>query len=135
MGFLDSIKQLVAELQGQKKKPAPKPKAKGGGKAFHSKIAGASYYQSALKRCHKGERLQLVREPHNPHDHNAIAVHGQAKQLIGYLNKGLAAELAPLMDRGVWIEASISELTGGVKGKPTIGCNIYLRYDKTQGRK
>lgn len=43
--------------------------------------------------------LTLKREPNNKYDKNAIAVcYGRP---LGYVPRGLAAEIAPLMDRGV----------------------------------
>jgi hypothetical protein len=95
---------------------------------FHSNIAGTSHYQDALRRCKAGERLWLLREPNNPYDTNAVSVWGQAGELIGYINRELAVDLAPQMDRGVWIEVTISELTGGTPDNPTLGCNIYLEF-------
>jgi hypothetical protein len=41
----------------------------------------------------------LVREPKNPHDPNAIRVE-VAGCLLGYVPRGHAKDLAPLMDRG-----------------------------------
>lgn len=39
----------------------------------------------------------LVRESHNPHDKNAIAVYGHGRK-VGYVSQGKAASLAPLLD-------------------------------------
>lgn len=100
---------------------------------FHSKIAGTPNYQDALKKCKEGERLWLLREPNNPYDPNAISVWSQSKEIIGYIKRDLAADLAPQMDRGQWIEVKISELTGGTADKPTIGCNIHMTFDQVQG--
>ncbi|KIZ03612.1 hypothetical protein MNEG_4344 [Monoraphidium neglectum] len=42
----------------------------------------------------------LVREPANPDDQNAVAVHNKLGDRVGYLPRELAALLAPLMDTG-----------------------------------
>lgn len=99
---------------------------------FHSKIAGASNYQDAIKHCKAGERLWLVREPNNPYDRNAISVWNQGKELIGYIGKDLAADLAGQMDRGQWIEVTVSELTGGTPDKPHVGCNIHITFQQVE---
>jgi integrase len=41
--------------------------------------------------------------------------------------------LAPRMDKGQWIEATIAEFTGGTPDKPTIGCNIHITYEHIEG--
>jgi HIRAN domain len=96
---------------------------------LHSKLAGTTNYQDALKKCKRGDGLWLLREPKNPYDPNAISVWSQSKELIGYIKKDLAAELAPQMDRGQWIEVKIANLTGGTPDKPTIGCNIHITFE------
>jgi hypothetical protein len=50
------------------------------------------------------DRLIAIREPENPYDENAIAVYvekmnGERKS-VGYINRGLAAQLAPEIDEG-----------------------------------
>src|SRR5689334_4036075 len=61
-----------------------------------------------------GEAVAFAREPHNPADANAIAVHDLAGRRIGYLDRELAADLAGLVDRG------LIRLTGrlGQPGEP-----------------
>jgi single-stranded-DNA-specific exonuclease len=56
--------------------------------------------------------LELRREPNNPHDANAIAVHYGNLQL-GFFNKRLAAHIAPLIDAGARYRARVASLTGG----------------------
>jgi single-stranded-DNA-specific exonuclease len=53
----------------------------------------------------------LRREPLNPHDRHAIAIHYGNLQL-GFFNKRLAAHIAPLIDAGARYRASIASLTG-----------------------
>ena len=45
-----------------------------------------------------GSPLELCRDPDNPHDPNAIAVH--AGEQVGWVPRELAAELAPKLDAG-----------------------------------
>jgi single-stranded-DNA-specific exonuclease len=58
-----------------------------------------------------GASLELHREPENPHDPNAIAVH-YGNLRLGFFNKRLAAHLAPLIDAGARYRARIASLTG-----------------------
>ena len=47
-----------------------------------------------------GGQVDFVREPDNPADANAVAVHDQAGRRIGYLFREIAAEYAALLDLG-----------------------------------
>ncbi|MBV9332382.1 MAG: DEAD/DEAH box helicase [Candidatus Eremiobacteraeota bacterium] len=81
---------------------------------FHTKIAGVSFEgrQDIIAGLHAGAPLQLLRQPNNPHDANAIAVHYGDLQL-GFFNKRLAAHIAPRLDEGVRYTARVASLTGG----------------------
>jgi hypothetical protein len=48
--------------------------------------------------------VELVREPKNPHDANAVAIH-QDDVHIGYFNRGMARGLAKVLDRGDVLQA------------------------------
>jgi hypothetical protein len=154
MGFRDFLKKL--NTIGAPAQPAPppgpppgppkkKPLAKKPSasrvidvhtkKDFYSSLAGESHYQGALRNCEEGERLWLHREPDNPYDPNAISAWNQSKQLIGYIKRDIAADLAEQMDRGQWIEVTIANLTGGTPDKPTIGCNIHITFERLSYRR
>jgi hypothetical protein len=67
-------------------------------------VAGAgSHHADALagEAVAPGQPLELRRDPGNPHDPNAIAVHpfGGGEQ-VGWVPRELAAELAPELDAG-----------------------------------
>ncbi len=93
---------------------------------FHTKIAGVSFEgrQDVIAGLRAGAELELRREPNNPHDPNAIAVHYGALQL-GFFNRKMAAHLAPLIDAGARYRARIASLTGGSKEKHR-GVNIFV---------
>src|SRR5580700_797209 len=80
---------------------------------FHTKIAGVSFEgrQDLIAGLHAGAPLELHRQPQNPYDGNAIAVHYGNLQL-GFFNKRLAAHIAPLIDAGARYVARIASLTG-----------------------
>lgn len=65
-------------------------------------IVGSSFCPGAsswLPRLKAGQQLRLAREPTNKYDPNAISIHVFAQRL-GYVPRGLAVELAPIMDAG-----------------------------------
>lgn len=48
--------------------------------------------------------VELVREPDNPYDRNAVAIHQDGQQ-VGYFNKGMSAGLAKVLERGDELQA------------------------------
>lgn len=73
-------------------------------------IVGSSFHPGAsawLPRLKAGQQLRLAREPTNQYDINAISVH-VFQQCLGYVPRGLAAELAPIMDAGGTVAAAKS---------------------------
>lgn len=92
---------------------------------FYSKIVGVTFdnRQQYVRRLVAGQELRLVRDSANPYDHNAIAVYDGPHQL-GFLRKEVAESLAPEMDRGVRVRASVEEVTGQDYGN--YGANIKV---------
>ena len=76
-----------------------------------SPLAGFRYYAAAQvwEELRVGDGLELVREPDNPHDANAIAVAWRGRKL-GYVPKRDNAALAWGLDRGERLQARISRL-------------------------
>ena len=70
------------------------------GSRICTRVAGVTFNgrQSVIARLTIGEEILLKREPTNPYDCNAIRVERQNGQQIGYLNRYLAATLAPFFD-------------------------------------
>jgi len=65
---------------------------------------GTSHYPKA--RLALGKPVRLVREPYNPHDASAIAIHTETgTRPFGYVNKQNAARLAKLIDGGASLSA------------------------------
>ena len=79
-------------------------------------VRGISFYETAvlLSDTSPGQPLELVREPDNAHDKNAIRVHSGGK-LIGYVNKQMASRLARRMDSGLELDAI--SLAGSRRGR------------------
>lgn len=71
------------------------------------KIVGIRYYKGIAR---EGEYVNLVREPTNPYDRNAIRVDNMGGEKVGHVAKEAAAVLAPAMDQFVsqiQVDASI----------------------------
>lgn len=90
-------------------------------------VAGTSFRDGAtelLQRLQPKHALTLRRELKNKKDENAVAVYRHDKQL-GYLPRGLAAEIATLMDFGVEIKCA--------KSSPALDCVCALSFDFDYG--
>ncbi len=92
-------------------------------------IVGESHYQDAVRRCREGDRVLLKREPDNPHDANAVAVLRESGEQIGHLSRDHAEWVAEVMDKGRQVEAKITRITGGTRGKPNRG--VVIDVDTT----
>ena len=99
---------------------------------FHTKLAGVTFEgrQDVIAGLRAGAALELRRQPGNPHDRNAIAVHYGNFQL-GFFNKKLAAHIAPLIDAGTRYRARIASLTGGsvAAEAKNRGVNIFVERE------
>jgi hypothetical protein len=67
------------------------------GSRICTRVVGVTFNgrQAVIARLYAGEEILLKREPTNPYDRNAISVERQNGQQIGYINRYLAATLAP----------------------------------------
>lgn len=84
---------------------------------FTSTIAGSNFRpaeaKAALDNCVVGDTLQLVRDPSNEYDMNAIKLvledDGQ-EHFVGFVARKDNQRIAELMDAGAEFEAAITEL-------------------------
>ena len=81
--------------------------------ALGSTIVGVRYYTGVV---HVGEYVDLVREPRNAYDANAVRVDNLRRTQVGHLPRGLAAVLAPLVD-GRYGGASRTLLEAEITGR------------------
>jgi single-stranded-DNA-specific exonuclease len=101
---------------------------------FYTKLAGVSFEgrQDRIAGLRAGAELELVREPANSADPNAIAVRYGALQL-GFIKRGIAKHLAPAIDAGARYRARVESLTGGPSSGPGParhrGVNVYVWRD------
>lgn len=120
-------------------KPEKKQPKKDDSVHFYSKIYGTSQRnrdgtsrQAAIrKHCYPSAPLDLIREPQNKHDSNAIAVFYDDSQL-GYLSADVAWEYAQRIDNGtIKLSARIEDITGGTSDSKTLGVNIRIQVQNT----
>ena len=92
-------------------------------KVIQSKITGVTFgnTQKILSRLtrytHKEVTAELIREPENKYDINAIAVTVSVKESkavkIGYLPRDLAQYLSKILDKGLTLKTTFKGITGG----------------------
>ena len=94
---------------------------------FVTKILGVSFEgrQDIVAGLRSGDELELVREPENAYDANAIAVRFGSLQ-VGFLRRQIAKHLAPVIDGGERYYAVVTDRTGGVDGR-NYGTNVVVR--------
>jgi hypothetical protein len=92
-----------------------------------SALAGFRYGEAAEVWPHlaAGEPLELVREPDNPHDANAVRVEWRGRKL-GYVPRSENGALAWAMDRGEALRARVSRLAEHAKSRRRIEFEVYI---------
>ncbi len=75
--------------------------------------------------------ITLEREPDNRYDPNAIRIvvhiHSiRRRTVIGYVPKGLARELAKVIDMGIQVKASLMQIIGGYSYKESLGALVNI---------
>lgn len=91
---------------------------------YSEKVVGVSFEnpdgtsrQKLISKMSEGEAIQLVRDPDNPKDRNAIKVLNKDSRQVGFIDKFRVQELAPQMDSGYEVEAWVESITGGETGE------------------
>ena len=69
--------------------------------------------QQVAEKCSPGDPLVLVREPENPYDDLAVAVHTVGNAQLGYLGGHLAHQVTDALESGRRVSAAIINVTGG----------------------
>lgn len=92
-----------------------------------SPLAGFRYAEAAAvwPRLRQGDALELVREPDNPHDANAVRVDWHGHKL-GYVPRRENAAVAWGLDRGAPLRARVSRLAEHPNPARRIGFEIYI---------
>jgi single-stranded-DNA-specific exonuclease len=94
--------------------------------SFHTKLVGVTFdgRQEIVSRLREGAPLRLARQSSNEHDPNACALYDPHGDHVGYLNRRLAAVLAPAIDNGVEYDVEITDVTGGEER--STGVNVLM---------
>ncbi len=102
--------------------------------AFFTKLAGVTFEgrQEVVGRLRPGAPLRLERQPDNPHDASACALFDSLGDSVGFLNRRLAAVLAPAIDGGADYDVSVADVTGGQDGE-SLGVNVLVERRRTTG--
>jgi hypothetical protein len=92
-----------------------------------SPLAGFRYHAAAAvwSELRVGDRLELAREPANPHDGNAVVVLWQGRKL-GYVPRRENAALAWALDRGTLLRARISALEAHANPARRVRFDVYV---------
>jgi len=92
-----------------------------------SPLAGFRYHEAPawFPELRIGDRLDLVREPDNPHDPNAVRVDWRGRRL-GYVPRRENSALAWAMDRGEPVSARISTLRAHRNPRLRIEFEVYI---------
>lgn len=102
---------------------------------FYFHAHGTTYgdRQAVIRRCVRGEQLQLVREPENPYDRNAIRICRLNGEDLGYVPRDNTAELALKMDAGQQIRAEVDWLNSPTEEFQRFGLKVRVGVLKDQG--
>ena len=93
----------------------------------NSPLAGFRYHAAAevWRELRVGDRLELAREPANPHDANAVAVLWRGR-VLGYVPRRENAALAWGLDRGTPLRARISVLAEHPNPARRVRFEVYV---------
>lgn len=100
---------------------------------FFTKLVGVTFdnRQETIVQLEENEMLVLRRDPLNEYDPSAISVYvPRLDKQIGFLNKELAAALAPAIDGGEEYRVALGSITGGDGGR-SYGVNVELSRTQT----
>ncbi len=66
-----------------------------------------------ISQLRVADPVRLIRQPHNPHDENAVLVCDAQNRELGYLKRDVVSWFAPMLDRGVAVSANVHVLLSG----------------------
>ena len=94
-------------------------------KTYPIGIVGEASYQAAIGRCFEGQRVQILREPDNPYDPEALAVVTDIGETIGYIARDCWLQSA-IHEEGRGCEAIIKEIASAGAGKRGVVIDVNL---------
>ena len=107
---------------------------------FNTAIVGVTHRnsdgrsrQTLIASCRVGENIQLIPDPSNPYDENAIIVCRMNGNLLGFIRRELAEQMKMTDDMSKMV-AQVEALTGGTSSQPTRGIVIRLARSRNAAR-
>ncbi len=83
-------------------------------------LVGEANYQAAIASLSAGDPVTIQPEPDNPHDPRALRCTDLTGATIGYIERDSWLTRA-MIDQNTPVAASVEQIIGGVKGKPSRG--------------
>ena len=108
------------------KKPRGKRKDEQRHFYFHAHGTTQGDRQAAISHCVRGEQLQLVREPEDSYDRNAIRIRRLNGEDLGYVPRSNAAELALKMDAAQQVRAEVDWLNSPTEEFQQFGLKVRV---------
>ena len=71
-------------------------------------------------------QVELIREPGNLFNQNAVKIVINRKTVIGYVPRGFTSGLTVVMDAGLKVKAELLQIIGGYSYKENYGCLINI---------
>jgi len=86
--------------------------------------------QDELRRCQRGERITLVREPTNEFDPRAVAIYSCRGVQLGYLSADHCGWIGSKIDRDEYlVQAVVERIKGAHLDGATLGLVILINLD------
>lgn len=100
-----------------------------------SPLAGFQYYEGKdlWNMMRVGDTLQLLREPQNTHDGNAVRVLWR-NEMLGYIPRRENSDVARQMDRGAAVKARIVKLKEARNPWQRIEFEVYVELTPVKSR-
>jgi len=98
------------------------------GNKFTTKVVGVTFdgRQNTIRKLHVGEALNLVREPSNPHDPNALKVLRISGEQVGYIDRQLAKSLSAKLRSTNQYTVRVLKIIGDPSRGQSLGVVIQL---------
>lgn len=123
----------TASLMIHSKVTKPIPESKVHGRLITTKVVGVTFEsrQEVVAKLQMGDRVWLEPELDNPFDPNAVMVTRNNGEQFGYLNRYLAANLAPYFEKHKGpIRGKVNFLTGSSDDGYSLGVVISFKVPK-----
>lgn len=89
--------------------------------------------QKEIRKCSVGDAVELVREPHDDHGPDAVAVYRRKSgRRLGFLPPEAATIFAPRIESGDLCPAAIYDITGGSEAMPDLGIRLRIEENSVQ---